>query len=37
MAESKIEKTLFNAGLDLKYFDVMQKNAVDIIKNRGLK
>lgn len=37
MDESKIEKTLFNAGLDLKYFDVMQKNAVDIIKNRGLK
>ncbi|MDD2524144.1 MAG: histidinol phosphate phosphatase domain-containing protein [Endomicrobiaceae bacterium] len=37
MDKTKIEKTLANAGLDLKYFDIMQQNALDIIKIRGLR
>lgn len=31
MDKWKIEKTLFDAGLSLKHFDIMQQNAADII------
>jgi histidinol phosphatase-like PHP family hydrolase len=35
MDEQKIQLTLLTSGLDLKYFKIMQQNAIDII-NRGI-
>lgn len=34
MDSVKIEKTLFDAGLDLKYFETMQKNSQNIIDKK---
>ena len=33
MDNDKVKITLVNAGLDFKYFEIMQKNAFEIIKN----
>ena len=35
MDSKKIENTLSLAGLDINYFEIMQQNSYQILKNKG--